>query len=320
MPLYIFNEEKESDYEILCDKFKRTNDIPIIIIDDDEYANFMKILEKFNTYEKFRNITILKEKFIISNKIFNKINHINVKKQKLFAECNIVSQIYDEKEYENYESAIKECIPKDFHLNSFIEEWVITLFNIMAEYVLFILKKQPLYFSCKKCNTPNLYIKCTNNDDNKNNRINIINSEKSKEEEENSKKNLILKNISLGIANLLIEYIDLNKLKIIKYDNIINKITNYQNNSLNNNNSVSLGDPPKKGNNIDKNKGENINVIYYDEDKKKERPIPSIYNDSNLFERIMPFGTFILVTDEKRLNLVLEELKKMKIMILLISI
>lgn len=173
----------------------------------------------------------------------------------------------------------------------------------MAEYIIFVLKKQPLYFPCKKCNTPNLYIKCTKIEE-QNNRIKV---EKSEEENE---KNIILKNISIGIANLLIDYMNLNKLKIIKYNKIIINKINQQNNSLNINSNISLGNPPRKGAEYNKNKGENINVIYYDEDNKKERPIPNIYFDSNLFERVIPYGSFILVTDEKRLNLVMEELKK----------
>ena len=116
--------------------------------------------------------------------------------------------------------------------------------------------------------------------------------------------------MSLGIINLLIDYMDFNKLNIIKYNKIINKIFNHQNNNYHNSNNISLGNPPKKRNDVLKEKGENINVIYYDEDNKKEREIANIYIDSNLFERVIPNGSFILVTDEKRLNFVLEEIKK----------
>ena len=261
LPLYIFNEEKASDYKILCTQDLEKNNIPIIIIDDKEYNSFIKILEHFKNYRKFKNITILKKKFIISKKIFNKPNHINIKKQRFFAECHIFSQIYDDIEYKKYESDIKKNLPKDLNLNSFIEEWVITLFNIMTEYVLFILKKQPLYFPCKECNTPNLYIKCSKTDD-ESNRINLINNE------EKEKKNIILKNMSFGIANLLIDYMDFNKLNIIKYNKIINKIFKQQNNNSYNN--ISLGNPPKKGNDVQNEKDEKINVIYYDEDNKKK--------------------------------------------------
>ena len=41
-----------------------------------------------------------------------------------------------------------------------------------------------------------------------------------------------------------------------------------------------------------------------------ERQIPDIYTDTKLFERVIPFGTLILITDEKSLNLVLEEIEK----------
>ena len=309
MPLYIFNKEKASDYKILCTQGLEKNNIPIIIIDDKEYNNFIKILEHFKNYEKFKNITILKEKFIISNKIFNKPNHININNEKLFAECNSFSQIYNEREYKKYESDIKKNLPKDLNLSNFFEEWVIILFNILTEYILFILRKQPLYFPCNKCNSPNLYIKCTKTDD-ENNRHNLINKVENEEANE-EKKNIILNNMSLGIANLLIDYMDFNKLNIIKYNNIINKIFNQQNNNYHRNNNISLGNPPKKGNDMLKEKGENINVIYYDEDNKKKRAVPNnIYIDSNLFERVIPNGSFILVTDEMRLNLVLEEIKK----------
>ena len=300
LPLYISNEENELDYKIICNPSK-INNIPVIIINDKKFNNFINILKNVVKYQKYKDIEILNDKFIISNKNSIQQYHINNQNQELFAECKMISEIYTEKEYEIFRSKLKEQLPPNIELNDFIEDWVRTVFNIISEFLLFVLRKRPLYFYCKKCKFPNIFIKSVKN--NNDNQINVNN-------EYEGKKNIISKYFSFGIANLLIDCMNYDNSKMIKFNKLINKILNQQSNNININNNISLGNPPKKNNGPNNNIGKNINIIYYDENNKKERTIPVIFTDSKLFERVIPFGVFILVTDKKRLNIVLEEIKK----------
>ena len=219
-------------------KVKKVNSIPVIIINDKDYMYFMNVLKNTIKYSKFKNIEILNSKFIISNKGFKNQNHINIRNQELFAECNnIISEIYSEKDYKVFESKLKGILPSNVELNDFIEEWIRTVFNIISEYLLFVLQKKHLYFFCKKCQTPSIFIKSIKDNDNQINKL--INNE--------DKKKIISKIFSLGIANLLYNYMDYDKSKIIKFNNLINKILYPKINDINiNNNNISLGNPPQK--------------------------------------------------------------------------
>ena len=174
LPLYIFNEENKADYEINCCNQKNPiiNNIPIIIIDKNEYNNFIKILIHFQKYSKFKDYNILTEKFIIpnvsiekinnKNKIGNfltekniiknepieKTNHINKKGNIFFAECKTSQNYYYKKDYQDLESKLK--LPFGQDLLEFIEDWVRVVFNIIAEYVFFILKKKASIFLLPK--------------------------------------------------------------------------------------------------------------------------------------------------------------------------
>ena len=152
---YIFKKENNLDYKSDClqldiDETK----IPIIKINEKEYANFMKLLSYFKEYSKFKNNKILNTKFICSNQ---KIEHINKKENIFFSECCFNS--YSTNEYLNYENQIKEELKgENIDIFNYIKELVRCIFNIMADYILFILYKKPLYYVCNKCYLPNLYI------------------------------------------------------------------------------------------------------------------------------------------------------------------
>ena len=86
----------------------------------------------------------------------------------------------------------------------------------------------------------------------------------------------------------------LDKSKLIKNNNI-----------LKNNLGIHQADPPKKF-----EPGDNINVLYYDENVDQKRDIPDVLEDCILFERIIRKGIFVLVSDENRLKLVMNEIQK----------
>ena len=125
----------------------------------------------------------------------------------------------------------------------------------------------------------------------------------------------ILKNISIGIANLLIDLMNYNLNSMNQKKNFLNEIYTFANNNMINNtkNRIESNPPKKKKINIsfssqkdNEKKGENSNIIYYDENRK----MAEIFNDSKLFERIISNGCFILATNEKSLNLIIDEIQK----------
>ena len=134
-------------------------------------------------------------------------------------------------------------------------------------------------------------------------------------------RSLILQFISIKFANAMIELMDLDSKICQNYFKIINGINNN-----NQNNNYLIANPPKrKGKKNLKNydevianppkkeepkeeEGEKINIIYYDENIKENKF--GVFDDSILFERVIKKGIFILATGEKRLKLILEEIKR----------
>ena len=160
LPIYASKQEEKIGYKNNCSINLKNHIIPIIIIDEKEYNNFMKILPYFKGYDKFKNINILNTKYILSYKKINKINHIN--KNIFFAEWSFSLNPYSNEENIKYENELKVILDANNKLIDFIEEWVRVLFNLMTEYILFVLNKNPLYFICKKL--PNLYFQDNKNE------------------------------------------------------------------------------------------------------------------------------------------------------------
>ena len=132
---------KKKDYQIICNENNSLDIIPVIVIEENNYDNFIKILPNFNKYSKYIGNKILNKELIISSKEFNKINHINKNNRKFFAECINIEQIYSKEKKESFKKEIKKYIKKYEILWDYFQEWVRILFNIIVEYILFIQKK-----------------------------------------------------------------------------------------------------------------------------------------------------------------------------------
>ena len=293
LPLYISQEENENDYNLNCSQKIMKNCLPIIVINKSEYDNFIKILPTFRKYSKFYNNNILIEELIISSKDFNKINHINKYDELFFAECKNSIDIYSNKDIDKLILKIKKQLDKEINLNEYFEEWVRLLFNLMSEYILFILKKKPLYYYCKNCKMPSLYL-----------HINSINkSYKNKLINKNAKKDNISIIFSLGIINLLIDYMFFDKDIYIKNKKFINDLLSKKSYGKQKNKNK-IHAPPRRfpRSTI---KGNNINIIYYNENININIP-----SEANFFERIIPNGVLILARNRQKLNFVLDEIKK----------
>ena len=280
------------------------------------------MLPYFSRYEKFKNNKILYSKFIYPTKKLDEVNHIIEKDSIFFAECNYNSDLIINEDYYIYEDQIKGYLLKNENLSNYIEEWVRTMFNLMTDYILFILNQKPLYFFCDNCNLPYIYFKIhsdIDNSTNNNNNINVSTNQNLKNNINNDKINVennVQKYLSIEFANSLIKLMNFNNKINIKNNEIINKNVKYNNNNYYNNNKIKndkyrIANPPPREKNSNKDNEEQnkaINIIYYDENIDDN--VSDIYKDSQLFERIINNGIFILATEEKRFKLILDEIKK----------
>ena len=143
------------------------NYLPIIVIKYFEYKNVIDFLKYYYKYINFRSIPILAEKLIIPADKNYSINHIpNDKEANFFMETTDTNnyQIYSENDIREIIEEIKNQANQDkiyFQKNKFrldIEKWVRTVFNILAEYIQFQLNINPIYYVCKNCLYPIIFL------------------------------------------------------------------------------------------------------------------------------------------------------------------
>ena len=175
IPLYI---EKEINRELIhensqClvqsnneDNLLNINSFPIIIIKEDKiYQKFIDFLETHFKYRQFKFLPIFKKRLIIpksdiiddqyqeAHNLFNE----NIKK---FADITNSSKnsIYEPQEINNIIINIKHVLNKDdLFYYQFIELWVHTVINLMAEFIQFKLKKISYFYYCDNCKFPFIY-------------------------------------------------------------------------------------------------------------------------------------------------------------------
>ena len=124
-------------------------------------------MKGYYKYISFRNIPILIEKLIIPANEAYFINHSpNNKKANFFLETTDTNnyKIYSKENIKQIIREIKHQSSVDkiyFQNNTFkldIEKWVRTVFNILAEYIQFDLKINPIYYVCKNCLYPIIFL------------------------------------------------------------------------------------------------------------------------------------------------------------------
>ena len=156
------NKVKPYDYND-----KQINYLPIIIIKLREYENFISFLKSYIKYEEYKDIDILIEKLILPSEKNYKINHTpNNDEANFFAEVTDSNnyKIYDKEDINHIINMIKIQKNKNYELfqaQNFkmdIEKWVRTVFNILAEYLQFYLYINPIYYVCKKCLYPVIFL------------------------------------------------------------------------------------------------------------------------------------------------------------------
>lgn len=338
IPDYLDKKEDNSQLVKSCNKEikKHSIDFPLIIFDNDFYDQFSDFLEDYIKYAEYKEIYILKEELLIKkNKItnydiFHKEKQINEISNEFIAETISTSMVdlYSEdklKKIEKNLGIISNNFKKDIIKE--MEKWVGTIYNIISDYIIFKLKDKPLYYCCNKCKKPIIFkeksidniIKNVINNENEKKEIennNIINGNNSNNMDNNNQIN-ISNNINDNITKVKIK--NLIEKKKEKDKKLIDKIIKDKNNKIEfkklfdvANNMINLIDfqkffdqsinhnianPPQRGTATGDEKYNN--VIYYTDNK---------YADFELFEREVT-GAFIMVTEQKSLQYIMEYLK-----------
>ena len=334
IPDYVAEKEDDSVLIKQCNKFNINDDnyLPIIFISDKFYDNILDFISQYIKYNEYNHILYLKNKLLVPIKKINNYNIFHKEKSNeeeynsLVAETisSTLVNLYDENEIKDIKNNIR-IVSKEFkdNFSYSIKKWVITIYDIISDYILFKMKEKPLYYLCPKCEMPILY-KENNIDNDKNNvdqnseeniineNNNIINENANKEIIENKEK-IIQKRIEKKKEKekLLMDKIKNDENEKIKFKslfNIANTIIDLISfnccNSIDTekNNINNIGNPSKKSNNTGNEKDEK-NLIYYDENK---------HTNYELFEREVS-GAFIFISEQRILNIVMDYLNSKSI-------
>ena len=234
------------------------NRLPLIFINSNYYQNFIDFLKKYPKYQNYKDFIVYDYYLILPWKKEGS-QHI------IFNNIFLVAEVVENIDFLKYEtvieiiSRIKAISQKDYRDE--INDWIIMIFDILVEWILFVLNKEPLYYTCIHCKNPLLFIKDNGNNINNN----LIHN--------NSKNNIIMNNNEF-INNDSPKY-DNSFLKSINICNNIYKIiiTNYDKNLMNEYINI---------NNLNKEKKqiENLNK-FEDEGEQIENYINIIYHDEN---------------------------------------
>ena len=176
IPVYLDKKETNSfiDYSKHCTNKVATYDyydknisyLPIIIIKKEEYTGVMNFLKTYYKYQDFRKISILVEKLIVKhNDNYNICHAPNSHEAIFFAEVTDTNNynIYKSNEIQDIVKQIKKqaSIDNIYFQDNFkidIEGWVRRVINIFAEYIQFFKQIKPIYYVCKVCSYPVLFI------------------------------------------------------------------------------------------------------------------------------------------------------------------
>ena len=213
--------EKEDDFVLIkqCNKFNINDDnyLPIIFISDKFYDNILDFISQYIKYNEYNHILYLKNKLLVPIKkiknynIFHKEKSNEEEYNSLVAETisSTLVNLYDENEIKDIKNNIR-IVSKEFkdNFSYSIKRWVITIYDIISDYILFKMKEKPLYYLCPKCEMPILYKE--NNIDNDKNNV-----------DKNSQENIINENNNIMNNNIINE--NANKEIIENKEKIIQK-------------------------------------------------------------------------------------------------
>ena len=144
--------------------------LPNFIISEEHFENLKQFVLNHPKYEKkFKDLPLLLNDLLISERYNMYYLHIPESGAEWFLESRFFSlvEITANKgmriNYSKIEKFAKDKYNQDIY--EYLEEWMGTFFNISAEYLIFTLKKSPIFFSCETCFRGALLIKSKNSND-----------------------------------------------------------------------------------------------------------------------------------------------------------
>ena len=302
IPFILFENNK-----YILSEFLKYNDynhrLPIIFINANFHKKFIGFLKKHQKYQYYKNYNIYYSYLILPWKSIH-FEHTILSRNLILA-TEVVENIdfYNNETVNKIISEIKTISQKDYR--SEINDWIIIVFDILVEWILFVLNKEPLYYTCTFCNNPLIFIK-----DNESENI-IIDNERNFYSENNIiiSNNDYINNDPFDISFFKSINICNNIYKIIinKYDKYlmndyirINDLDNKEKIELKNNDKI-VADPPK----IEKY----INIIYHDGNYNNNEYCQSINKDIFEFKKHIK-GTFIFSSSFKTFEIIVEGINK----------
>ena len=259
--------------------------LQIIFVNDDYYKGLLKFINKNPKYEEYKNKNAFKKLLINSNEKY-KYNHFNDNNNDIIAEIVENVDYYSLKDVIEIINDIKKETKGNYKEN--INNWIITIFEIINECFLFILNIKLCYDICPCCKSPILYLYDNNN----------IND-------------MSINNNSINKNN---EQLDNTLFKSIEICDNIFQIISHKFNSLSiiDNKKIYFGDNPKIYNPANPPKKELhkfINIIYHDENHNKNFFTNTISKDAIELRKVTN-GTFIFSNYEDSFKLIIKGIKK----------
>ena len=200
---------------------QKTKKIKLIIINDKDIENsrnYIKENYKFKKYEYYKNLVdklVLSRKDIDRNK-YQQLNH-DLENFNLYAEIvdTINCQLFTENEIDNISNQFE-----NINIESEISQFIDLCFNLITEYLKFILVKEVKFNKCQNCGAKCLYIlfpreqkriaeECRPTNEELEKGINII--ENLLDQEDLSNLNAILTNNKLLVTNVIYLNAEVNK-------------------------------------------------------------------------------------------------------------
>ena len=274
--------------------------LPIILINAEYISEFLDFLDNCPKYQKFKNLEIFKINLIKPySKGFSQHYH----------QLNFMAEVIENIDFYSKErvNILIERIKKLTKTNyiQLINQFIINVFDILAEWILFFLNNEPLYYICPDCDNPLLFIQEKNNirnesisninvDDNNSDNFyknNIINENQLNYEYDYSFYKSI--NIFNNIYRIIIQN---------SKSNFFNDYSNFINKKINMENKLKITANPPRINRY-------INIIYHDNNYSERKN--GIDSDCDLFRQKVN-GAFIFSNSRELFANIINHIKNTK--------
>ena len=178
---HLIADKKYKNYELL-DLLKSNYflKLPLVYYNARYQWLFKKFLNNYNKYKDFKKYDDIFLKYFLKEYYSFKHHHEgNFKNDSIFA--MVIENTYIDYFSEEYFKLISEIKKKNINYKKFINDWIINIFEIMVDFILFVLNKETFYYICPECKNPILFLYDNDKKIFNNNEIIINNKNKRKE-------------------------------------------------------------------------------------------------------------------------------------------